>query len=507
MNIALLLEMAAETAPDRVGLVCEGKRWTYGDLLAAARGAFELIRQSEANYVALLDESSEAAVIAVFGAALAGVPYCPLNYRLPDADLAALLGRIAPALVIGDEERITRIARGHDGGPGHIVLSREEFTLKVQETVPAEDAREALGNDEAGSGIAIQLFTSGTTAAPKAAILRHSNLLGYIFGTVEFGSAEESDAALVVVPPYHIAGISALLSSIYAMRRIVMLPAFSPEAWLSLVAAEQVSNAFVVPTMLARIIEAMERGTSADIASLRAIAYGGGKMPLEVIRKALDLFPQAGFTNAYGLTETSSTIALLGPEDHREALASPDPAVRARLTSLGKPIPTVEIEIRGENGEALAPGEPGEIYVRGEQVSGEYKEKSALDAQGWFPTRDAGYMDEHGYLFLSGRADDVIVRGGENMSPGEIEDVLLTHPAIADACACAIPSVEWGETVGVAIVLRDGHDAPAEPDLKDLVRARLRSSRVPEKIVFLAELPYSEMGKLLRRKVKDVLAG
>lgn len=503
MNIALLLEMAAETAPDRVALVCDGRRWTYGDLLAAARGAFELIRQSEADYVALLDESSEAAVIAVFGAALAGVPYCPLNYRLPDADLAALLGRIAPALVIGDEERILRVAADQ----GHTVFSRGEFVLKAQETVPADEAREYdPGGDESGSGIAIQLFTSGTTAAPKAAILRHSNLLGYILGTVEFGSADEADAALVVVPPYHIAGISALLSSIYALRKIVMLPAFSPEGWLSLVAAETVTNAFVVPTMLARIIDAMEKGASGDVSSLRAVAYGGGKMPIEVIQKALERFPEAGFTNAYGLTETSSTIALLGPEDHREALASGDPQVRARLTSLGKPIPTVEIEIRGDNGEVLGPGEPGEIYVRGEQVSGEYKEKSALDAEGWFPTRDAGFIDEHGYLFLSGRADDVIVRGGENMSPGEIEDVLLTHPAIADACACAIPSVEWGETVGVAIVTREGHPSPCATELKDLVRARLRSSRVPEKVVFVAELPYNEMGKLLRRKVKDVLA-
>lgn len=498
MNIALLLEMAAEAAPDRVGLVCDGKRWTYGDLLAAARGAFELIQQSGVEYVALLDESSEAAVIAVFGAALAGVPYCPLNYRLPDADLAALLGRIAPALVIGDEERVTRLA----GDQGHTILPREEFTLKAQETVPSDDAREY----DPGEGVAIQLFTSGTTAAPKAAILRHSNLLGYILGTVEFASADEADAALVVVPPYHIAGISALLSSIYAQRKIVMLPNFSPEGWLALVAGEAITNAFVVPTMLARIVDAMEKGAAAETASLRAIAYGGGKMPLEVIHKALERFPTAGFTNAYGLTETSSTIALLGPDDHREALASDDPKVRARLTSLGKPIPTVEIEIRGENGEVLPLGEAGEIYVRGEQVSGEYKEKSALDAEGWFPTRDAGYMDEDGYLFLSGRADDVIVRGGENMSPGEIEDVLLTHPAIADACACAIPSVEWGEAVGVAIVTREGHEAPAETELKELVRSRLRSSRVPEKVAFVAELPYNEMGKLLRRKVKEVLA-
>lgn len=498
MNIALLLEMAAEAAPDRIALVCDGKRWTYGDLLAAVRGSFELIQESGAEYVALLDESSEAAVIAVFGAALAGVPYCPLNYRLPDADLAALLGRISPALVIGDEERVLRIAGDQD----HTILAREEFTLKAQETVPGDDAREY----DPGEGVAIQLFTSGTTAAPKAAILRHSNLIGYILGTVEFASADEADAALVVVPPYHIAGISALLSSIYAQRKIVMLPNFSPEGWLALVEGEAITNAFVVPTMLARIVDAMDKGVSAETSTLRAIAYGGGKMPLEVIHKALERFPAAGFTNAYGLTETSSTVALLGPEDHREALASDDPRIRARLTSLGKPIPTIEMEIRGENGEVLPVGEPGEIYVRGDQVSGEYKEKSALDAAGWFPTRDAGFMDEDGYLFLSGRADDVIVRGGENMSPGEIEDVLLTHPAIADACACAIPSVEWGETVGVAIVTREGHAAPGEAELKELVRSRLRSSRVPERIAFVAELPYNEMGKLLRRKVKDVLA-
>ncbi|MEY4160053.1 MAG: hypothetical protein RLZZ136_674 [Pseudomonadota bacterium] len=498
MNISLLLEMAAEAAPDHIALVCDSKRWTYAELLAAARGACALIEQSRAEYVALLDESSEAAVIALFGAALAGVPYCPLNYRLPDTDLSALLARIAPALVVGDDERVQRIS----GDQGHTVYARSEFAIKAQESAPEADDRVY----DMGEGVAVQLFTSGTTAAPKAAILRHSNLLGYILGTVEFASADPSDAALMVVPPYHIAGISALMSSIYANRRIVMLPSFSPEGWLNLVEAEKVTNAFVVPTMLTRIIDAMDKGATANTSSLRAIAYGGGKMPLEVIQKALLRFPDAGFTNAYGLTETSSTIALLGPEDHRAALASDDPKVRARLTSLGQPLPTVEIEIRDEDGRALPAGQAGEIYVRGDQVSGEYKEKSALIEGGWFPTRDAGYMDEDGYLFLSGRADDVIVRGGENISPGEIEDVLLSHPAIADACACAVPSVEWGEAVGIAVVIRDGEAAPSAADLKDLIRARLRSSRVPDRVAFVKELPYNEMGKLLRREVKNILA-
>ena len=497
MNIALILEMAADAAPNRVGLVCDNQRWTYGRLLTAARGAADAIRKNGVRHVALLDESSEAAAIALFGAALAGIPYCPLNYRLADTDLAALIERITPALIVGDVERLKRLRPGGD----YVGLSRSAFV----EVAEASGADAPPGGDEGGDNVAIQLFTSGTTAAPKAAILRHANLLSYILGTVEFGAADDSDAALVSVPPYHIAGISALLSSIYALRTILMLPAFEPEAWIRLAQTEGATNAFVVPTMLSRIIDKLQT-QGGDLSTLRAIAYGGGKMPLEVIARALDLFPETGFTNAYGLTETSSTIALLGPEEHRAAHRAENVKARGRLASVGRPLPTVEIEIRGEDGQVLPAGERGEIYVRGDQVSGEYKERSALVADGWFPTRDAGWLDEDGYLFLAGRADDVIVRGGENMSPGEIEDVLMTLAAVADACAVAMPSLEWGEAVGVAIVSREGHARPDTAVVKELIRARLRSSRVPERILFVDALPYNEMGKLLRREVKKLFA-
>jgi acyl-CoA synthetase (AMP-forming)/AMP-acid ligase II len=292
------------------------------------------------------------------------------------------------------------------------------------------------------------------------------------------------------------------MSSIYSMRRILLLSAFDPDEWLKLASAERATNAFVVPTMLARIIARMDAGVKVDLSALQAIAYGGGRMPTELIDRALDLFPNVGFTNAYGLTETSSTIALLGPEEHRAAHRSTDPKVRARLGSVGKPLPTVEIEIRDDEGRPLPQGERGEIYVRGEQVSGEYKERKAIGADGWFPTRDAGYLDDEGYLYLAGRTDDVIVRGGENMSPGEIEDVLATHPAIADSAAVGIPSVEWGEAVGIAVVIRPGHSRPSDDELRTLIKGRLRSSRMPEKIIVLNALPYNEMGKLLRREVR-----
>lgn len=491
MNIALFLEMAAQAAPERTALVCDGARFTYAELFAAAQGAASTIRQSGADYVALLDESSEAAVLALFGAALAGVPYVPLNYRLADPDLAALLTRITPCLLVGDAARAGMLCED----PANTLLERADFVTRARAAPPLEEA-------DPGLGVAVQLFTSGTTGAPKAAILRHTNLSSYVIGTVEFGSAEEDMARLVTVPPYHIAGIAALLTSIYAQCRIVLLPAFTPEGWLDLVAKEKVTHAFVVPTMLARVVEAIRAGTPGDVSSLRALSYGGGKMPRELIEAALDLFPETAFTNAYGLTETSSTIALLGPEDHRAAKASQDPKVRARLASVGRPLPTIELEIRDEDGTVLGPNQAGEIFVRGEQVSGEYKERSALTADGWFPTRDAGYLDEEGYLFLSGRADDVIVRGGENISPGEIEDVLLTHPAIADACATGVPSLEWGEAVGIAIVTAPDCDCPPHDELCQLVRARLRSSRVPERTLVVDTLPYNEMGKLLRREVK-----
>ncbi|WP_181779389.1 class I adenylate-forming enzyme family protein, partial [Pseudonocardia pini] len=240
---------------------------------------------------------------------------------------------------------------------------------------------------------------------------------------------------------------------------------------------------------------------------LRHLSYGGGRMPAPVVARALELLPHVDLVNAYGLTETSSTIAVLGPQDHRDALSSADAAVRARLGSVGRPLPTVEIEIRDEAGEVLPPGQPGEIMVRGEQVSGEYLSHSAIDADGWFPTRDRGFLDAAGFLFLDGRADDVIVRGGENLSPGEIEDVLLAHPAVAEVIVLGMPDVEWGEVPVAAVVpawsVAD-EDAFAE-ELRGHVRERLRSAKTPTRIHLRDTLPHTDTGKPLRRVLRQEL--
>jgi acyl-CoA synthetase (AMP-forming)/AMP-acid ligase II len=185
---------------------------------------------------------------------------------------------------------------------------------------------------------AVELFTSGTTAEPKAAVLEHRHLAAYILGSVEFASADEDETALVSVPPYHIAGVANLLSNVFAGRRIIYLPTFEPKTWLDTVKREGVTQAMVVPTMLARIAEAMDGATDAT-ATLRTISYGGARMPQTVLERALRLFPHTGFVNAYGLTETSSSIAVLGPEDHRLALESNDATARQRLSSVGRVLP------------------------------------------------------------------------------------------------------------------------------------------------------------------------
>jgi acyl-CoA synthetase (AMP-forming)/AMP-acid ligase II len=254
----------------------------------------------------------------------------------------------------------------------------------------------------------------------------------------------------------------------------------------------------VVPTMLARIVDQLD-GAPAGIDSLRSMSYGGAKVSERVLVAALEAFPTTGFVNAYGLTETASTIAVLGPDDHRDALSSDDPAVRRRLSSAGRLLPTVEIEIRDEFDVAAAEGEVGMIYLRGEQVSGEYSTGSVLDADGWFCTRDRGFVDVEGYLFIEGRVDDTIIRGGENIAPAEIEEVLYRDPDVAEACVVGVPDDEWGQRI-IAVVVRKNGTTDAE-SLRNLVRSTLRGSKTPDEIVFRDVLPHTETGKLLRRIV------
>jgi acyl-CoA synthetase (AMP-forming)/AMP-acid ligase II len=488
LSISLLLEMAVSGDPGRAALVDGDTRLTIGELSALADGGAGVIAASGAAHVVYVGLGGAMQPLLIFASARAARAYTPLNYRLSTDGVQELIERLPDPLVIVDKRY-----RDAVGDAADRVIESEEF-LEAART--AEPAAEFADPD----AVAIVLFTSGTTSKPKAVELSHTNLTSYITGTVEFGSADPDDAALICVPPYHIAGVNAAMSNLYAGRKMVYLPNFDAREWVRLVADERVTTATVVPTMLDRIVTALEQEPT-DLPTLRNLAYGGSKVGLPLVRKALDLLPNVGFVNAYGLTETSSTIAVLTPDDHRDAHGNPDETIAKRLGSVGQPVPGIEVQIRDEHGKVLGAGESGELFVRGEQVSGNYTGiGSVLDDEGWFPTRDIATLDEAGYLFISGRSDDTIIRGGEYIAPAELEDVLIEHPDVHAVAVVGVEDPNWGQAIVAVVVPATGID-PDPDELREHVRKFLRGSRTPDRVVFRDELPTNATGKLLRREI------
>ena len=500
MELGVVCDMAVGAQPDRVAVTGpDGTSLTVAELDAAARVAAGEFVRAGVRRVGYLGPSDSAFPVVLLGAALAGVPFCPFNYRLADAQLLPQVTAEPDSVIVAGPAEAERLASlgvdhvrpladfGHTPTDAAGVRSHESADLPVVD----DDAP------------AVLLFTSGTTAAPKAAILRHRHLTSYLLTAVEFASAAPDDAVLVSVPPYHIAGVSTVLSNLFAGRRIVYLDPFDAHRWLEVAAQERITNAMVVPTMLARIVDALD-GHRAELPALRSLAYGGAPMPPHVVEAALAAFDGVDLINAYGLTETSSTITVLDGEDHRVAMASDDEAVRARLGSVGRAVPGIELAIRHEDGSPCGPGEVGEIFVRGAQVSGEYVGLGRTDDEGWFATRDRGHLDAAGYLFIEGRADDTIIRGGENIAPAEIEHVLLRHPGVADCAVVGVADAEWGHRIAAAVV--PSAPGTADPDeLRAWVRERLRTSKTPDVIVVRDALPYTHTGKLLRRALRTEL--
>ncbi|WP_460062966.1 class I adenylate-forming enzyme family protein [Streptomyces sp. YKOK-I1] len=494
MNISMLLDMAAEGFGDRVVIGRAESGLTAGRLRELAAGGADLVRAADADAIVYLAVNGPALPVALFAAARTGVPLVPVNYRLGDAQLDAILANHPRAIGIADREHGEALRR-----VGVSVRTPDEWLARTAE----HRTRPAADDPAPPDAPAVLIYTSGTTSAPKGVVLRHRNLVSYVLGTVEFAGAAPAEAALVSVPPYHIAGVSGVLTNLYAGRRALTLEQFTPDGWLGLVREQRITNAMVVPTMLARIMHA--EGLDRSVPSLRALAYGGARMPVRVIEAALSAWPHVDFVNAYGLTETSSTITVLGPREHRTAVASDDPVVRARLGSAGLPVPGVELEVRDPLGGLMAPGETGQIWVRGEQVSGEYAgQGSSVDERGFFHTRDQGHLDADGYLYIEGRADDTIIRGAENIAPTEIEDVLMAHPDVLDAVVVGVPDEEWGQRIEAVVVLRDGVAVDGD-DLRAQVRGTLRGSKTPERISRWPELPRTPTGKLLRRDVVKAL--
>jgi long-chain acyl-CoA synthetase len=493
LSISLLLEMAASSNPERLAVVSGEHRLSTQQLSDLADGGAGVIAASAAGHIAYVGTGGVMLPLLLFSSARAGLPFTPINYRLSADGIRTLIERLPTPLVVVD-----RRYRNMVSDVGKAVMDSDDFLAAARTADPVVE----FADPEA---VAIVLFTSGTTSTPKAVELSHNNMTSYVTGTVEFDSADADDAALICVPPYHIAGVGAALSNLYAGRKMVYLTNFDAREWVRLVDAEGVTTATVVPTMLDRIVSVLEHGGHVGLPTLRNLAYGGSKVGLPLVRKALELLPHVGFVNAYGLTETSSTIAVLTPEDHRSAHGAGEPAMAKRLGSVGRPVPGIEIQIRDESGTEVGPGETGELYVRGDQVSGRYAGiGSVLDDEGWFPTRDLATVDEDGYLFIGGRSDDTIIRGGENIAPAELEDVLMEHPQVREVAVVGVEDPHWGQAIVAVVVPVEGSARDPE-ELREHVRRCLRGSRTPDRVVFRDELPTSPTGKVLRRDIVESL--
>jgi acyl-CoA synthetase (AMP-forming)/AMP-acid ligase II len=313
------------------------------------------------------------------------------------------------------------------------------------------------------------------------------------------------------MPLYHVAGMQALMAGIYGGRTIALMRQFEEKEWFETVEREKATRVMLVPTMLKRIVDYPDFGNY-DLSRVRVVTYGAASCPYEVLRKAIERFPGRALINAFGGTETSSTIAALRAEDQiitgKESEAEREKKLRRLATSIGLPMEDVEIQVRGEKDKELPVGKIGEIVVRGPRIMKGYwkndeETKKAFTADGWYRTGDLGYLDDEGYIYLTGRADDVIVRGGENIGPDEVESVLYSHPAVEEAAVIGVKDLEWGQQVRAIVRLKEGKSA-TEAEIIDFCRPRLGGYKRPSSVTFVKEeLPKTSTGKVLRRLLRE----
>lgn len=479
MNISMLLDVAAGLAPEQIAFKDSEKILTTRSLQEAALSLAARLKDLEhAGPVAYINTNSIAFAIGLFGAAYAGRSFAPLNYRADAKLMEHYMTVLRPGVVIA--------------GPRYMPLVPSTTTAwDVQSLFEATKLPAGLP-EVAEDAAAVRIMTSGTTSAPKAATLYHRNLVSYVLNSTE-PMSEAHGSTLIATPNYHIATVANVLTSTYSCRRVCFLDSFTPQSWLEAAEREGITHAFVVPTMLQRIVDVLKAGGQPP-RGLKTLAYGGSAASLQTVEGALTLFSaDTGFVNAYGLTETSSTVSILTPDDHRAAFRNPDPGSSARLRSVGRPLPGVEVSISPE----------GEILVRGPQVSGSYSDGGGM-TEDWFHTGDLGHVDSEGYLFIEGRMDDMIIRGGENISPLEIENAIKENSEVADAAVVGVSDPEWGQRIAAAVELRT-QITPAE--LAGRLVGRLPSFKRPETIVVVDELPRTDLGKLQRRKVRARLEG
>lgn len=510
MNTVNFISIPGSIVPDQEALVFGDRRLNYAqlnELVGRMCSAFKALGLKHRDVIAALDTNSDRYIAGYYAAAKAGLTWLPLNYRAKDAELEYMINTAgAKALLVGDRylDLVARVspklktAKPVAWGEGKERMPRLQDLLANADP----DETEAEVEDEETS---VLMYTSGTTSLPKGVMLSFRDFTAYVTANVEMADGSDRGAALVCVPFYHIAGTTAMMTNLWTGRRMVVMPQFDARSWLQLVERERITHAFVVPTMMKQLLDEPSFKRT-DFSSLTNLAYGGAPMPIQTIRRAIEAFPKTvGFVNAYGQTETTSSLTVLGPDDHR---INGDPATvelkLKRLNSIGRPLPDVEIAVRDDDGKLLPKGQVGEIIIRTPRIMKGYAGRAddAALPDGWRATGDLGWVDDEGYVFFAGRKDDMIIRGGENVAPAEVEAVLMSHPAIEEAAVIGVPSVEWGQTIKAFVVRRAGENV-SESDLGEFCRTRLSSFKRPEEIEFIEALPKNPLGKILRKELRD----
>lgn len=514
MNTTEFLNIANAICPNRDIMVFEGKRWTVAQLNERTNRlayALTLLGIEPGDRVGMLQVNCPQYVETYFATAKLGAIFVPLNFRAKPDELIYMIDHAEAVTLLVGARYINMVKEMLPKLPSVktciCVDSKQNGEHFYEDLINSASSDEVVG-EIGDEDITILMYTAGTTGRPKGVPLRHSGFVSYILENIDPASPEIEERNLLTVPLFHVAGMQAVLAAVYGGRTLVLMRQFEVKEWMKTVQNERVTRAMLVPTMLKWVVDDPDFHEY-DLSSLRVITYGAGPMPFEVIKKAIEELPWVRFINAFGQTETTSTITVLGPEDHiiKGTEEEREKKLKRLASSIGRPLPDVEVNIVDGEGSALPSMEIGEIIAKGPRIMTGYwgdekKTSQVMTPNGWLRTGDRGWMDEDGYIYLAGRGDDMIIRGGENISPEEVENVLYSHPKIEEAAVIGIPDIEWGQQPRAIVTLKKGQEANAE-EIMEYCRPRLAGFKRPRSVVFIDSLPRNPMGKILKKRLRE----
>ncbi len=504
-SIADLVRVHGKERPDSPAITFEGRTVTFGELDARSNQVAQALLAEGVgpeDRVAILDKNSIEYFELLFGGGKVNAANVAVNWRLAAPEVAQILqDSKAKVLVVGQAfvDVLDAIAADLPDVKKIVVVDGHAGYQSYAEWVDAQAANDT-GIESGPDDVGFQLYTSGTTGLPKGVMLTNSNLFSLLpTAAPDWGFTEDS-INLVAMPLFHIGGSGYAVVGIFVGCHTILLREVDPMAMLTTIVEKKVTNMFAVPAVL-QFMLMMPGVNEMDFSSLNYIVYGASPISVEVLSGSINTFG-CKFIQAYGMTETTGAVVALMPEDH-----DPTGPNAHRLRAAGRPMAGVELRIVDPDTNAdAAVGDVGEIWIRtGQNMKGywgkpEETAKTITD-DGWLKTGDAGYLDADGYLFIHDRVKDMIISGGENIYPAEIENCLMSHPGVADVASFGIPSEKWGETVHAVVVKAEGAD-PTPEEIIAFSRERLAHFKCPTSVSYTDALPRNPSGKILRRELR-----